>query len=314
MNLILARIGDNKVQVIKVLRDVSKITLQEAKEIVEKVRAGEEYIIEGIQEEDMQLVVKKFMAAGAEVIFPEGFVMDETMEESKDEFTKKADKIFEKVDNVLVSVLEWHKNRLNNYSVPAILLLVVEALIVITLLIKYWEVIGAIFLLAAFVAPFIFRKDFDDENRNNVKVLLREMGSGIIKWLKWIAIIVVIVVLINFIANRFNPTAVVRNSYFENFSTDITIGEAFDRGFDRGEWEEFKENGTQYVRFTGYYVSYETSNGDKFGNTCQIDFIVNGDTFDIAQVRVDGAPAGSLSSFILSGILSSVYERNGVSY
>ena len=163
MNLILARIGDNKDKVIKVLQDVSKITLQEAREIVEKVQAGEEYIIKGIQEEDMQLVVKKFMAAGAEVIFPEGFVMDETTEESKDEFTKKADKIFGRVDNVLVSVLEWHENLLNNYRVPAIILFVVEALIVITLLIKYWEVIGAILLLAAFAAPFIFRKDFNDE-------------------------------------------------------------------------------------------------------------------------------------------------------
>ena len=135
MNLILKRVGDNKVKVIKVLRDVSGMTLQEAKEIVDKVQSGEEYSIEGIREEDMQSAVKMFMAAGAEVMPPEGFVMEETTEETEDsELAKKADKIFEKVGDIIGSAWEWHEKLFNKYRVLAIIFFIIEGLGIIVLL------------------------------------------------------------------------------------------------------------------------------------------------------------------------------------
>lgn len=299
MNLILKRVGDNKVKVIKVLRDVSGMTLQEAKEIVDKVQAGEEYMIEGIREEDMQSAVKKFMAAGAEVIPPEGFIMDETTEENDDdELAKKTDKIFGKVGDALGSAWEWHEKLFNKYRVPAIIFFIIEGLAIIVLLYNFWEFFAAILLVMSFVFPFIYKKEYSDKDRENVK----EIIGGIVKWL---VIIGLVIVLWKPVTNLIKPGAVVRNAYFTSYSDEITIGEAFENVFTNYKWSKYTYNGNKYVRFTGDFK-------DDDGNvaTYQFNFLVLGDSATIDSIYVEGVDVSSMETILLVGI----YTRNGVTW
>ena len=68
MNIVLKSIGVNKVKVIRTLRDVAGLGLGEAKDIVDGVEAGNEYIITDIQETDVQVIVEKFEQIGAVVM------------------------------------------------------------------------------------------------------------------------------------------------------------------------------------------------------------------------------------------------------
>ncbi len=67
-NLVLKNIGKDKVKVIKILREVSGITLKEAKNIVDDVYSGKEHIITNIPEENVQTVLESFIQAGACIV------------------------------------------------------------------------------------------------------------------------------------------------------------------------------------------------------------------------------------------------------
>lgn len=71
-NLVLKDIGKNKVKVIKILCEVTGVSLKEAKDIVEGVRDGKEYTITNIPEENVQTVLDRFMQAGACIDVMEG--------------------------------------------------------------------------------------------------------------------------------------------------------------------------------------------------------------------------------------------------
>lgn len=299
MNLILKRVGDNKVKVIKVLRDVSGMTLQEAKEIVDKVQSGEEYSIEGIREEDMQSAVKLFMAAGAEVMPPEGFVMEETTEETEDgELAKKADKIFEKVGDIIGSAWEWHEKLFNKYRVLAIIFFIIEGLGIIVLLYNFWEFFAAILLIMSFVFPFIYKKDYTDKDRENVKDII----GAIVKWL---VIIVLVIVLWKPVTNLIKPGAAVRNAYFLSYSDEITIGEAFENVFTDCKWSKYTYNDNKYVSFTG---NFKDDNGTV--STYQFNFLVLGDSVMIDSIYVEGVDV----SWMETVLLVSIYTRNGVTW
>ena len=66
-NIVLKSIGDNKVQVIKVLREITNLDLKETKDIVDGVEAGNEYVITDVQETDIQSFIQKFTQIGAVV-------------------------------------------------------------------------------------------------------------------------------------------------------------------------------------------------------------------------------------------------------
>jgi large subunit ribosomal protein L7/L12 len=65
-NVELKEVGVNKIEVIKVVRDVTAKGLKESKDLVEAAAAGTAQLVkEGVKKEEADEIVKKFTAAGA---------------------------------------------------------------------------------------------------------------------------------------------------------------------------------------------------------------------------------------------------------
>jgi large subunit ribosomal protein L7/L12 len=66
-NVELTAVGDKKIEVIKVVRDVLGKGLKEAKDMVDAVASGAQMIKENAKKEEAEDIKKKFQAAGATV-------------------------------------------------------------------------------------------------------------------------------------------------------------------------------------------------------------------------------------------------------
>ncbi len=66
-NVELQGIGDKKIEVIKVVRDVMEKGLKEAKDLVDAAASAPQMIKEGVGKEEAEEMKKKFEAAGAKV-------------------------------------------------------------------------------------------------------------------------------------------------------------------------------------------------------------------------------------------------------
>ena len=66
-NIELKEVGAQKIEVIKVVRDVTAKGLKESKDVVDAVATGPQMVKEGIKKEEAEEIKKKFEAAGAKV-------------------------------------------------------------------------------------------------------------------------------------------------------------------------------------------------------------------------------------------------------
>ncbi|MDO8424526.1 MAG: 50S ribosomal protein L7/L12 [bacterium] len=66
-NVVLTTVGDKKIEVIKVVRDITQKGLKEAKDLVDAAAAGPQVIKENAKKEEAEDMKKKFEAAGAKV-------------------------------------------------------------------------------------------------------------------------------------------------------------------------------------------------------------------------------------------------------
>ncbi|MBZ9577832.1 50S ribosomal protein L7/L12 [Patescibacteria group bacterium] len=66
-NIELTGVGEKKIEVIKVVRDVMEKGLKEAKDLVDAVASGAQMIKENVKKEEAEEIKKKFEAAGAKV-------------------------------------------------------------------------------------------------------------------------------------------------------------------------------------------------------------------------------------------------------
>jgi len=66
-NVVLIGVGDKKIEVIKVVRDITQKGLKEAKDLVDAAAAEPQMIKEGAKKEEAEDLKKKFEAAGAKV-------------------------------------------------------------------------------------------------------------------------------------------------------------------------------------------------------------------------------------------------------
>jgi len=66
-NVVLVAVGDKKIEVIKVVRDVTQKGLKEAKDLVDAAAAAPQVVKEGAKKEEAEDLKKKFEAAGAKV-------------------------------------------------------------------------------------------------------------------------------------------------------------------------------------------------------------------------------------------------------
>ena len=66
-NIELTAVGDKKIEVIKVVRDIAGKGLKEAKDLVDAAATGPQMIKENVKKEEAEELKKKFEAAGAKV-------------------------------------------------------------------------------------------------------------------------------------------------------------------------------------------------------------------------------------------------------
>lgn len=66
-NIVLTAIGEKKIEVIKVVRDVTQKGLKEAKDLVDAAATGPQVVKENVKKEEAEELKKKFEAAGAKV-------------------------------------------------------------------------------------------------------------------------------------------------------------------------------------------------------------------------------------------------------
>jgi len=66
-NIVLTAVGDKKIEVIKVVRDITEKGLKEAKDLVDASAAGPQVVKENVKKEEAEAMKKKFEAAGAKV-------------------------------------------------------------------------------------------------------------------------------------------------------------------------------------------------------------------------------------------------------
>ena len=66
-NVELKEVGAQKIEVIKVVRDVTVKGLKESKDLVDAAASGPQMVKEGVKKEEAETIKKKFEAAGAKI-------------------------------------------------------------------------------------------------------------------------------------------------------------------------------------------------------------------------------------------------------
>jgi large subunit ribosomal protein L7/L12 len=66
-NIMLTAVGDKKIDVIKVVRDVTQKGLKEAKDLVDAAASSPQLVKENVKKEEAEEIKKKFEAVGAKV-------------------------------------------------------------------------------------------------------------------------------------------------------------------------------------------------------------------------------------------------------
>lgn len=66
-NIVLTAVGDKKIDVIKVVRDVTAKGLKESKDLVDAAASAPQVVKENVKKEEAEEIKKKFEAAGAKV-------------------------------------------------------------------------------------------------------------------------------------------------------------------------------------------------------------------------------------------------------
>ena len=66
-NIELSSVGDKKIEVIKVVRDITEKGLKEAKDLVDAAAVSPQMVKENVKKEEAEEIKKKFEAAGAKV-------------------------------------------------------------------------------------------------------------------------------------------------------------------------------------------------------------------------------------------------------
>ena len=66
-NVELKEVGAQKIEVIKVVRDVTAKGLKESKDLVDATASGPQIVKEGVKKDEAEAIKKKFEAAGAKV-------------------------------------------------------------------------------------------------------------------------------------------------------------------------------------------------------------------------------------------------------
>jgi len=116
-----------------------------------------------------------------------------------------------------------------------------------------------------------------------------------------LALIIVLILSKGDMDNAFSlfiPGANVRYAYLTQYSSSVTIGEAFGDYFGNGKWSTYTEKGDSYVVFTG------TCMIDNQRANIKVTFKVFGEQFSVDSLEVNGRE----NSLLAFSLLQSVYD------
>jgi len=103
------------------------------------------------------------------------------------------------------------------------------------------------------------------------------------------------------VSNQFSPEVIsVRESHLTQFSTDRTVGEAFDLFFDNVEWNRHRLGNSTFVEVSGM----SDHNGERVH--ARVTFELLGEIFTASSVRINGS---LLNNFQVNQFLSDVFSR-----
>ncbi|MBE6584107.1 MAG: hypothetical protein E7649_03865 [Ruminococcaceae bacterium] len=100
-----------------------------------------------------------------------------------------------------------------------------------------------------------------------------------------------------------NKIAGIKNSYFEDYSTEATIGEALEGFCEDTEWEIFTEGNKEYVKFSGEGMLWG------YGNRASLIIVVfeiERDWFWVNSMSVNGK---ELNDVEISNTLYEIFTR-----
>lgn len=114
-----------------------------------------------------------------------------------------------------------------------------------------------------------------------------------------IGIVIGVVVIICACSLLHKPGRSVREAYMEQYSSSITVEDAFDNFFVDGKWSEQKEDGDKYVIYTGkcWYMEEKVN--------IKIRFRVEDDYFYFISLEMNGV---AQSDLISGALFDKVYE------
>lgn len=120
------------------------------------------------------------------------------------------------------------------------------------------------------------------------------------------SVLIVIFVILGFVfpsgvINFFKPGAEVRQAYLSQYSSSITIEEAFNNFFGDPDWFTYESEGYSYVAFKGTCI-YNDEKAD-----VMINFKITGENFMVDSMDINGQPQNNL---IIRLMLSKVYEES----
>lgn len=284
MKVIINSVGVNPEKISIIITEVEEAGAEYAEQIIKRINDGKKFSFDCLSDDDAINLADKLADAGAEVEIDEDTVLD---------------KFFNRCSKLLDMIITWHTELYKKNKIPAIVIFVIEAILTVILLYKYWAVLFLLVLVIGIVDLYTNKRDHTDAERKDATKMFKQMG-------KWIVICIVILLLIkptSLIVNRFMPGYPVRNSCLLMYSQDMTIEEAFDKTFHKAKWSSYKENGTKYVVYTGLQKNDETGKEDVW----QFVFMVQGDSCVLDSIYINGMD-GSWSEDM---VLYSIYKRAG---
>lgn len=339
-NIILKSVGNNKVQVIKLLCEVTSMGVKESKDIVDGVEAGNEYTITDIQKADIQTVIQKFAQIGAAVTVEEDRVQNLTEGVNPSDSAAICCKCGAELEDgakfcikcgAAVNIESVNKEEAQKFPEEELKNLNEEpksnkAAKAIDSFIEWHEwclakhKIFAIFLIIAeivlvlwllfktwklllgvlIIASIALPFIAKKDFTDKDRQNSREVVIGLAKIMAGVIIILIIVFNWSSIINIFRPGAAVRNAYLTQYSENVTIENAFDGFFANGKWKTYEERGNSYVVFTGACEYF----GEKVD--AKIVFKITGENFIVDSLEINGV---AQSDIILYGLLLKVYEN-----
>lgn len=147
--------------------------------------------------------------------------------------------------------------------------------------------IGKIFNPATPVNPYHLYKKMRHARRNSLLI------SAIL-------IIALLIYSAVMLAPALDETATVRDAYLTQYSSEVTVGEAFDGFFGDPEWTAYEEGAQELIDFQGTC----TFGGENV--TVRITFGIYGDQFRVDSVKINGNETSDLLS---TSLFTAIYEQ-----